>query len=338
GPPSTIAKEYRFDQIDQIDIGAPNDRNQIARYFAINDTELAVDNALDTNVPIFEPRHMLTTVSATGIHTADYGAGLSHKLDLNNPALTPAEIRDRIVAVYRDHGAGDPVLPADFDVLLPDPLEAQEAFATQLAVNIKDYIDTDSRLSHLATTITGNNHYGLEPLPFVAEAFVQHSFLVDNASAADPETDGIWDVEWNWQGSGFAIEIVNPFNHSIDIQYVKLRIGSDEEPLGGSGGLFAQDTLDPKQKLLIYIEEGSHGESPITGHTDIGNITDQATWPHSNPFAGGDVTVEMTVEADDGNDIVYQSVVVADVDITQYLSVGDIQTDPIADTNFDTNS
>ncbi len=331
-----IDKEYRFDQIDQIDIGAPNDRNQIARYFAINDTELAVDNALDPNVPIFEPRHMLTTVSATGIHTAGYGAGLTHKLDLNNPALTPAEIRDRIVAVYRDHGAGDPVLPADFDVLLPDPLEAQEAFATQLAVNIKDYIDTDSRLSHLATTITGNNHYGLEPLPFVAEAFVQHSYRTDTGSSSLTTPPNTYDVIWTRQGGGFAIEIRNPFNYPISLDYVKVRIGGPAASVRElTTDLGSVDVLNPGEALLVYHEEGdSGGENILAAHAAeldaVDGVPDDSQhrldWG-SNPFSlGGDVTVELLAEAEDGNDIAYQIVTVDDVDDQAHAAGPIVQT------------
>ena len=287
---------------------------------------------------------MLTTVSGTGLFAS--GTGLN-QLDLNDPGLTVGQIRDRIQLVYADGDddpSGDPVadpppllLPAGYREAAsiftgsPTKQELRDAFATQFALNIKDYIDLDNRLSRIDNSIPQiAKQYGMEPLPFIAEAFVQHNYETDNVNN---KGGGFYDVDWVRQDTGlFAIELRNPFKVDIDLSYVSIKIGPDEQSFID----LEYTTLAAGDAVVIYFDEAGPASTTLDNLPEIAAIpnADRVDWGLSNPFRnGGTITVELITEDDQGDPVVYQIVDVADVDSSQYTDF-----DRIPETDLDTNT
>jgi len=87
------------------------------------------------------------------------------------------------------------------------------AVAAQLAVNIRDLVDSDSKPTAFKPPGSTVTYYGLEPQPFIR----QIGFKI---SAADPTSD---------LNNEFGVELYNPFEVSIDLGNVHLYL-RDQKP------------------------------------------------------------------------------------------------------------
>lgn len=160
-------------------------------------------------------RQWVTTVSGASVFSPNFqnmhGGNGALKYDLvwqdrnNNNARVDA-IRDRLANIFK---IGTPTYLhlSDSEV---------DVVATEFALAIQDYADTDSRPTH-ARAGDGTTYYGLETLPFLREAYIQIGYsdqdLIDHDS--DPATVD-YDTYVARPGSeALAVEIGNPFDREI---------------------------------------------------------------------------------------------------------------------------
>lgn len=249
-----------------------------------------------------EMRHLLTTVSAASIYAPRSVPGLdnrNYQLDLNKASNTA--IAKRIEQVY-DQGNPDIVTNLGF-------IDVAE-FSRQLAANIADYRDSDNRITAVGTA--ADVRYGMERLPAITEAFVQHNYQVRANSATVVGTDR-WRVEYERMGGGFAIEIRNPFQRPIDLTYISIEIAGTSQKLTDLG---APATLDANEFLIIHNTDGGTGGPDVIGsHPElVANTTLNIDWG-SNPFSGyGEIEVRLIAEADNSDQVDYQLVTVDNTD------------------------
>lgn len=221
-----------------------------------------------------EPRNQLTTMSGaatfvwprTGTVTpADPASDDTwFKVDLN--AASGSRIADEISHSYN----GAPSAPGGLPTLA--------AFSAQFAANIVDYRDTNNLLS----TIDGT-HYGLEPLPFIAEVYVQRPYT---ASGATPNATVPTSFNTTWDdggNAGYAIELRNPFPVDADLSTVNLWVdGVDWGPLAT---LAAPLTALPAGETLILYRDSNASTGPNDDVTALfnGAVTYQVAitndWP-----------------------------------------------------------
>lgn len=275
-----------------------------------NDQEIAFDDTGDgatiaeffntgttLNSTIPEVRKFLTTMSATATFAPDLGGGSGARMQLDLNRATVAEISGRIKDIY----ANNP--PSTF----PPGIADENELADQLAANIKDYLDADNKLTTTDAS-SGSARWGLEALPFVAEAYVQHNYQVTAAVAKGtmPET---WDATWERKGSSVVIEVRNPFKRKISVENVTLELGSAKVDLIDAG----VTELDEGKFIIIYHNTGDAGDlgDPLTalgldGHADLaGSPIDLG----SNPFDNASTSREdaiMVVKDDQDADVKYQ--------------------------------
>ena len=236
-------------------------------------------------------RHMFTTTSGSSIIAPQYTGwtpGLSSldrlKYDLvhktytgmgppySGAALTSAtkaqEIRDRLVKIMT---LGSPMY------LNLNAPEIQQ-LATEYAVNIVDYSDTDNTPTALSDG--AKTYYGLEALPFLREVYMEAQYEAKHvAPDADPMTYEEWQIIPNT--IGIAIEIGNPFDTSLKFgsggdngAQVKIRImqGNPSAPLQ-----VAEQTISPSmvipprnigsqhEHIAVYHSSGSAGVATANG-------------------------------------------------------------------------
>jgi len=99
--------------------------------------------------------------------------------------------------------------------------------AAQMAVNLKDYRDSDSNVTSFVDA-NGNTYYGFEVQPFISEI----AAFIDKADANKPNKNF------------YALELYNPFNVSVPLNNFALLIGSSTNiPLSG--------TIDPNGYFVI---------------------------------------------------------------------------------------
>jgi hypothetical protein len=110
-------------------------------------------------------------------------------------------------------------------------LTTADDLADQLTANIADYIDDDNLV-----TLVGNKT-GFEALPYITEVYIQRPYAVTSVSAplVDGSKDVAWDVPATNGGTGYAIEIGNPFGRyngstwtgrPVSLENVWLRLGT----------------------------------------------------------------------------------------------------------------
>lgn len=182
-------------------------------------------------------RKFLTTWNGATAHAINYRGQIyqtrqEYKQSLN-AAPDPATWAQIIFNVFKLHDNSN----AGYLGYHVTSQEAElRALALQFALNLKDYIDADSTPSagYIDTTSsnpfktgvnpTGVTYFGLEPLPFLREVYIQMGYddldLLDAAgrSFGDPEyvpddTGETWQA--NLDSVAIAIEIGNPFDKPI---------------------------------------------------------------------------------------------------------------------------
>lgn len=249
-----------------------------------------------------EPRHQMTTISghaifAPRLSTVD-SAGQLLQRDINKLAglpssVTPTTIQNLSDELYK-------VLSQNGGPTLPTGIGNPKAMANQLAVNIIDYADTDSKLTsytaNAGLAADGNTYYGLEPLPFLCETYTQGTYQI--AAGGTPNADGTtYTVTWKLHGNiGYVIEIRNPFARPVDLSTVHLHVNAVD--WGTLSSLAGKDSLDPGEVLLLYRDSGggtgSDAIAPLINAPATGTQTKVAItkdWPIDNTGAAPTVVV-----------------------------------------------
>ncbi len=240
------------------------------------------------------PRLWMTAVSGAAVYAPPFSengdASLSRKTDLNQANLTTLSnaIRDVL-----DAGAAAYPIP----VAYADTTE----FADQFAVCIKDYADTDNKLTE------HNGRYGMEALPAIAEVYAQGRYVATSASAlaSPPAAANSWDVDWDRVGiAGFAIEIRNPFPMPIKLTDVNLWVGGSD--WGSLDTLAGQTELDVDEVLIFYrhSRDTNSGDDKVDSLWSSGNITPVVLTSQTWPDTDGAITVELRVKDDGDNAMV----------------------------------
>jgi len=142
--------------------------------------------------------------------------------------------------------------------------------AAQLAVNIRDFVDSDSTPTAFQPAGSSATYYGLEPQPFIR----QIGFKI---SAVNPETQA---------NNEFMVELYNPFDVTIDLRNCLLSLrsqtGKADVPLpstlgpGSSIWLSSKDK-DPDRSNLVLALYGPpfSGGYPLIQRFDLSLIRNQ---------------------------------------------------------------
>ncbi|MCE9591885.1 MAG: hypothetical protein K8S99_15340 [Planctomycetes bacterium] len=188
---------------------------------------------------------------------------------------------------------------------------ARERFAHSLAMNIRNFyheIDNESNSEKGITSMLlgGNQVYGWRPLPMITEIYTQRAYSISGSPAPVAYQDGAgnwhWQVQWTQQspapppataptsanqnliyGTGFVIEIRNPYSYPIDIRGLLVNMGSSGPPtlvsllnqgpeasswttrtttgttLIGSGA--GDNVMRPEDVIYLYLNAGTSGSA-----------------------------------------------------------------------------
>ena len=243
-----------------------------------------------------EPRHQFTTYSGASIYRMPLGGDTSTpfygKRDLNailaaaNPAATLSTEISRVYSV------GTPPLPPSVSTVAE--------LADQLAVNIVDYADTDNILT------VHNGRYGMEALPFIAEAYYQMAYnIISHNNDGPPVWTG---CALQAQQVAYAIEFRNPFRKAISLANIRLVV--DGTVWGTLDGLSGQATLNPDVPLILYRNSASDPNGDMTALIDSSespiSVAITNAWPTTT---GGflDIVIQMQVLDSNGSWVTYQN-------------------------------
>ncbi len=240
-----------------------------------------------------EPRHQITTRSGAAVYASplpgETGRQLKTDLNIASAATLSADIK----------------LVLDSGGTYTHPLGwTTQQTANQFAACIKDYADSDNRLT--AVGPVGSERYGLEALPFVTEVYVQGLYEVTTATE-NPPASGTWDLTWGRQGvTGYAIEIRNPFRKPILLTEVSLWVNGSN--WGTLDSLAGKTALGVDEVLILY----RHSNNNITSDDTVTSL-----WNTSDPFittvaltnnwpsTSSDINVELRATDSPGNPIAW---------------------------------
>ena len=183
---------------------------------------------------------------------------IANATNITNPqqqALT-LDIRKVIEREWESQGSTKPFLPPPGlnDGVFNGLARAarNQAFANQFAACIVDYADADNLMTQV------NGQYGMEAIPFITEVYVQAKYSYSSSQVTQPGDSMTWQLGTN--KPGYAIEISNPFPHTISLQNIELwevvgttekrwEVSSVQETLAD---LASQTTLDAGEVLVLY--------------------------------------------------------------------------------------
>lgn len=289
-------------------------------------TEYSYDETsdYDTHQKFFEdePRKQMTFYNAAGVfapstHTLagssgimaafpdtslDYAGGTYQafeQVSLNPKSETGAsadanlkDIAGRIEKIWDPDKSGY-AGPIPTNTNIPAADYAQ--FATQFAVNIRDYADNDNYITEFNRD--GNTRYGLESLPYITEVYTQARYKVTGETATLLDaTQAVPTIEMSGsQQTGYAIEIRNPFRVSVDLGTVALFVNGSRVGLFLSN-LSSVDYLNPDQVLILYRNVNDStadddeflDELGVTAGPNVilANIGSELSWPNAGGTDG----------------------------------------------------
>jgi len=194
------------------------------------------------------PRLMLTTRSGASV----YAPRLPGETGTDNAVPVRTDLNNTLGAIQTAlTNAVDGLTLAN---LLPPGLSAlnDSDFVNQFTANIQDYIDNDGILTQVG------NRYGMEPLPFISEVYTQARYEATGVVTPDG-TDEVTNIELEGR-VGWAIEIRNPFNVSVNLADAELWIDGN---LLGTSTLAAipgvPATLRPNEILILWRRSNVDG-------------------------------------------------------------------------------
>ncbi len=156
--------------------------------------------------------------------------------------------------------------------------------AADLAANVHTYSSSDA--SPRGLDAEGQTFYGLQPLPFIREVYLQWIYehrQPEEEVPEDPDAEEPGYSEWHRidNSLGIAIEIGNPFDEPIqltggDLPPLRVAVTNDagavlaSQPIGGNVTLDARDSSREQRTAVLYsdragvsaaINEDGHGQN-----------------------------------------------------------------------------
>ena len=222
-------------------------------------------------------RHLLTTISGTTVlaaNHADIHNGhlpqnrddfRGHKFDLlygvDDPDYRIGQLKQRLAAVFEiEDGEGSAYLGLSPDHPMLDRI------ATEFALAIQDYTDTDS-VPNTAKS-GGVTYAGLEPMPFLREIYLQGLYVHKLQDPQPPDSPKpVYDrFDLELDSTALAVEIANPFDQQVNlaltdgdvrVQLVVVQDHVDQFSVLLTGGLPPRDP-DPAgsghEPMIVYTE------------------------------------------------------------------------------------
>lgn len=268
-----------------------------------------VDDNRETYLEV-EPRHRTTVLSAAAPYymreTDGTGAIAGSPAMPLRVTISPSVIAATVAEVEAVLGSNADTAPFALpaDSILDDAQKRarHNAYARQVVANLFDAVDMEGGGSQTvlwAVPDSGGNNprFGLEALPFITEVYRQRTYKAEeweqetagnDVNGDGTQGDGNWYLMLNQDGdTGYAIELRNPFNRTINLEGITLGIGGDgldgdgdgqiDETDGSEGEVTAIALSDhatemgPDEALIIY-----HNPGPGTAATDS-NIVNETT-------------------------------------------------------------
>lgn len=289
-----------------------------------------------TGKAAFSPHYDQTTAANTVRHMFD----LQYDGDTNNNGTVTtqeraSEIRDRLASIFAIGATGIGIDTTNRGAATT--AGRSSAAATPFAAMIAEYIDENNAVDAELTDAQGVKWYGLEPLPFLRETYIQIGYA---DSGADADTSGF--NEWDPMAAtqAVAVELGNPFDRPIDVSnapvhtdkaQVRVRITQGGTQVGTAVELNNADDLATRiaapathaeyvreQRILYSIASSQFNEDGAAGtganlFVSIGN----SAWVSAYRSAGIDtlsfnadgtqIVVELQVEvpSNSGNWVTY---------------------------------
>lgn len=156
-----------------------------------------------------------------------------------------------------------------------DHLADESEAAMQLALNIKDYSDSDNYVTEL------DGVAGFEALPYITEVYTQRPYVAVNVQpAAPPATQDT--VTWvsdpnNGMEQGYAIEIGNPFGTKVSGTWQGRPVSLEKVFIDFNGSKIELSSLPGAPTKLeagevLIIRRDSKGHTPDTSKDDISRL------------------------------------------------------------------
>lgn len=302
------------------------------------------------NTPVSERgfphiRHMLTTLSGASVIAPDpadvYPVNLTSNTDrvlkydlLNEDATATARIAnvaDRVERVFKitdKTGVNGAYLGLQYNSVTPGVLDGPllEQIALEYALAIEDYNDTDFDPS--TETIGTVIYYGLEPLPFIREVYVQATYEDQDLEPVGTP-DGDFETWVLKAGSeAVVVEVGNPFERQIPAAElngrIKLKIGASEFVVAGASDLESRDTLifysTSEAGTTITENDATANPHGIDLQEDLVGSPVTGTWVDIRGNGGeldfvadgNDIVVELLVDVGSGTWVTYDRLTVTD--------------------------
>jgi len=216
---NTIGEQMLSDSYDYDSDDAHHNEPVTASGISAQEHFVGTDYNNVVNTTFFSIRHMLTTVNGKAVYSPNYQqmhgtfetlgdlvyehTGLGNPLSENHQARAD-NYRDRLARIFA-LGGGYPTNAPD------DQRNAAAAFAAM----ITEYSDTNRTISANVEGAAGVFWYGLEPLPFLREAYLQVRY--EDTDEVPAGGDGDFDT---WTAiddtQAIAVEVGNPFDRPLN--------------------------------------------------------------------------------------------------------------------------
>jgi len=220
----------------------------------------AVENHYDNNgsSTTANPQLYMTVSSGVGVFAPRISSdgNIVYKTDINQ--ANGDEIRDLV----------EDIMSSPTVTTLPGGYTDAADYAAAFAAALIDYRDADNLIT-VQTATNGNQFFGMERFPAIAETYVQHRYEASVTNSGDLDLEGDnpdYEIEWTSQGAaGFCIEIRNPWNREVDLRGVRLYINGTE--IGELASLVTPVNLPthpflPTDEAIVFHRDSNGGSSP----------------------------------------------------------------------------